>query len=434
MRLIDSYKRYGVGSAKNEIRNNLNNRRWDRWEPYIQNQNSYLGVRFKYKSLGESISHQIKNSDGYSLLNNLSNNLRGLRHSTDWNEFFNTHFNIDARSCDACGTYCDRDDLHSLSDNDLICESCTSDYYWNEGAGYYQEDPVEDEEDSDGCILSRHQSKKILGYIPTEYEKRKPQVYLGLELEMEVNRDSYRTDKAEELLDAIKHAKGSDNNFYRYASTEDDGSLNYGFEMVTAYTGLDIHKQQLKFFKNRFKDVKSHDTTSCGLHVHICKSDMTMLHASKLVFFINDDNNTKLIHAIARRSDWWACKLHPSKTKDLSYIKDTLRNYNSKSNQLKYLNTDRFEALNFQNANTVEFRIFRGTLKYETIMACLEFTYASWFFTRNASIEQLNIPNFIDFICKPENRPDTQFLRPYLFNKGFSSFKQLQPKQKKEIA
>jgi hypothetical protein len=433
MRLIECYRRYGIASAKNEIKRNLEVNRWDRWE-YSYLNNSYQTAKTRYQSLGTVIAHQIKISDGYSLLDGLNMKLRGLRHSTDWNEFFNTHFNIDASSCDACGRYCDRDNMHSLEHNDLICENCTSDYYWNDDAGCYQSDPVEDEEDADGCILGRHQSKRLLGYIPTSYEKRKPQVYLGLELEMEVNRDSYRTDKAQELLDAIKNAKGIDNKFYRYASTEDDGSLNYGFEMVTAYTGLDIHKEQLKFFKKRFTDVKSHNTSSCGLHVHICKSDMTMLHASKLVFFINDDNNTKLIHAIARRSDWWACKLHPSKTKDLSYIKDTLRNYNSKSNQLKYLNTDRYEALNFQNANTVEFRIFRGTLVYETIMACLEFTYASWFFTRNASIEQLNIPNFIDFICKAENRPDTQFLRPYLFNKGFSSFKQLQPKQKKEIA
>ncbi len=30
---------------------------------------------------------------------------------------------------------------------------------------------------------------------------------------------------------------------------EDDGSLNHGFELVTGYTGLDVHEKQLGFFK-----------------------------------------------------------------------------------------------------------------------------------------------------------------------------------------
>ena len=157
MRLIECYRRYGISSARSDIKRNLEVNRWDRWEPTLLNNtylnNTYSVAKTRYESLGEVISHHIKNSDGYSLLDGLNMKLRGLRHSTDWNEVFNTHFNIDASSCDACGRYCERDTLHSLEDNDLICENCTQDYYWNDDAGCYQSDPVDEEEDSILSIL-----------------------------------------------------------------------------------------------------------------------------------------------------------------------------------------------------------------------------------------------------------------------------------------
>lgn len=83
------------------------------------------------------------------------------------------------------------------------------------------------------------------------------------------------------------------------------------------------------------------------------------------------------------------------------------------------LNADRYEALNFKNEKTVEFRLFKGSLKYETIMACLEFTYATWFFCRDASTKNLTTDQFLKFICANQNRKDTKFLRSFLKSKGF---------------
>jgi hypothetical protein len=52
-------------------------------------------------------------------------------------------------------------------------------------------------------------------------------------------------------------------------------------------------------------------------------------------------------------------------------------------------------------------------------MSCLEFTYATWFFTRDASTKSLTIDGFLKFICANENKGDTKFLRAYLRAKGF---------------
>ena len=146
---------------------------------------------------------------------------------------------------------------------------------------------------------------------------------------------------------------------------------------------------------------------------------MSTLHASKLVLFINDDSNQKLIKAIARRTNNSYAQVK-NKKEDKSWLKDALQN-KTKASQLRCLNTSRYEALNFQNDKTVEFRLFKGSLKYLTIMACLEFTYASWFFSRDTSVTELTTENFLAFICKDQNKQDTSHLREYLDQRGFST-------------
>ena len=230
---------------------------------------------------------------------------------------------------------------------------------------------------------------------------------------MECNEDFDKDERAGYLLDHIGRYKNS-----IYGLCEEDGSLDEGFELVTSYTGLDVHKEQLQFFKHRFEGMASHNTSTCGLHIHICKSSMSTLHGAKMVFFINDTNNYRLIKAVARRDNSFA-KIKDKKA-DTTWLKDAVRHQKNRHYQLKGLNQDRYEALNFNNEKTIEFRLFKGSLKYETIMACLEFTYATWHFCKDASIDQLTTDQFIKFICEPENKADTRFLRIYLKNKGFN--------------
>jgi hypothetical protein len=188
--------------------------------------------------------------------------------------------------------------------------------------------------------------------------------------------------------------------------------------MVTGYTGLDVHAEQLQYFANGgLRGAISHDSDNCGLHVHICKSDMTTLHGAKMILFINDQANQRLIKAIARRdsSDYAKFK---NKAQDREWLKDAV-GCETKRSQLRNLNADRYEALNFKNDKTIEFRLFKGSLVYSTIMACLEFTYATWFFTRESSNKNLTTDHFLKFICANENKGDTKFLRAYLKAKGF---------------
>lgn len=400
-----------------------------RWQGY-----STLNMRANYthdrviskdfgKQLARAFSAGLDASDCVDLCN--ESRFRRIRNRMGLDEVLANRFPRDSfYSCSDCGEIMlsGEDRLYFAYDDQPVCASCIDDnYIYSEyDDTFITRDDYDDrynsdsdDEDDDSIIRQYHQSNPQ--HIPSEYDNRKPRVLMGLELECEIKDGHDREDKAIEVLDAIGTYKDGDKR-YTYCELERDGSLNYGFEIVSGFTGLDVHRKQLEFFKNQWDGVKSHNTSTCGLHVHVCKSSMTLYHAAKLVFFINDEKNHSLIKALARRTESSYARI-----KNKSNIV-WLKNARQTRNPLNNLNGDRYEALNFQNDKTIEFRLFKGTLKYETIQSCLEFSFLSWHFTRDASIQNLTIPKFLEFINKPENRNDSIYLREYLKNKGFDVF------------
>jgi len=380
----------------------------------------YLDRKRIYRDLGNCIGFAIKCNDYRLALSKLNHHLNEMGNiTTDWYSFFDDCFNKEVSSCNDCNFFDLKTNMYNAYDDYNICESCKNNYYWNDRNGYYQEEAPDydddEDDDNDSIIGDYHSSRRNLKKIPSAFDKRSSNVFLGMELEIETDRDN-RYDKAQDLLDHIGSitVQGKD---YNYCLLENDGSLSYGFEMVTAWTGLDVHEKQLKYFNQQFRGMRSHNTSTCGLHVHIDKSDMTTLHASKIVLFINDPNNLSLVKCIARRDSASYAKIKDKKT-DNHWLKQT-RDHDNKRDQIKYLNYDRYEAVNFQNDKTVEFRLFKGSLVYSTIMACLEFTYSTYFFCKESSINDLTTHKFLEFICKDQNKPDTKFLRAYLKNKGY---------------
>jgi hypothetical protein len=374
--------------------------------------------------VGKEVSLAIKTQDHDGLVTVLNENseIRDFRGSGEWVDMLNDSDKFpNAPTYEYCSDcdYIEAEDDGSWAYNGdrWICSDCQeTNYRWSDyhdtvvhhdDEEPYDEEDEDDEDDSSRLIGSYHSSRRSLGFIPTSFLQRATKVYLGLELEMEVDGD--RHGKAEELLDAIGTAPSG----HKYCLLEDDGSLSHGFEMVTGYTGLDTHAKQLEFFKERWDGVKSHDTKTCGLHVHICKKDMTMFHAAKLILFMHDSHNQKLFRAIARR-DGNRYSQFKNKTSDYTWLKHGRRS------GMQSLNEDRYESVNFQPERTVEFRLFKGSLRYETIMACLEFTYMAWFFSRDTGTQDLTIPNFLEYISKPNNRRDTKHLRSFLRSKGFN--------------
>jgi hypothetical protein len=388
------------------IRNNHEGYRDHRW---WRSNYQFLDLRNRYRKFGQAMAVCIQDDDSSSALDLISES--SVRHRFGWVDFMDAHFSGCYFECHDCDGVFSDDEAHNAYDDYTICGSCVEGYLYSDRRGCYVRDDDEDEQELEN-IREYHTSSECLGHIPSKYDKRTPRVLLGLELEMEIKDNYCRDERAGFLLESLRQYEHFD-----YALCENDGSLNNGFEVVTAYTGLDVHAKQLEFFKSGLRGAISHDSDNCGLHVHICKADMSTLHGAKMILFINDQANQKLIKAIARRDGSGFAKFK-NKQSDKNWLKSAM-SCESKRSQLRNLNSDRYEALNFKNDKTIEFRLFKGSLVYETIMSCLEFTYATWFFTRESSTKNMTIDGFLKFICANENRGDTKFLRAYLKSKGF---------------
>jgi hypothetical protein len=377
---------------------------------------TYRTRGIRRKIIGIRFQRALREDDPTFLMESLNeSDHRFIRSNSDWVDIINDKFSCEISECEDCRALEFNDDGTWAYDGDrFICSHCCNHYYHysDRRETYVHDDDEEDDEEDDSIIGEYHSSSDKLGLIPSDHDHTQNPIYLGVELEMEINGSKDRYERAETLLNAIGNYKG-----HNYCFLENDGSLNDGFEMVTGHTSLSVHRDQLSFFKNQFSGMKSHDTRTCGLHIHICKKGMTMNHAAKLILFINDSGNQRLVKAIARR-DGSSFAQVKNKKASYTWLKNARKNSGIR-NQLMYLNDDRYEALNFKNPNTVEFRLFKGTLRFETIIACLEFTYASWYFAKDSGINDLTTDNFLKYICKPENRADTKFLREYLKQKNF---------------
>lgn len=189
-----------------------------------------------------------------------------------------------------------------------------------------------------------------------------------------------------------------------YCFFERDGSIGDGFEIVTQPAGLDVHLAKFDAFLNNDeakRGLRSHEGGACGFHVHVGREYLTQTQIYRVQSFLNDVRNESLIRAIARRYNGGYSKFKPEMAKFTSSGKN---------------NGDRYEALNVTGQHTIEFRIFRGSLRYESIAAALEFVNAVLSFCNPGvtAFNEFNAIGFKKFIMSQEMKPDTKFLRKYL--------------------
>lgn len=240
------------------------------------------------------------------------------------------------------------------------------------------------------------------------------------------------------ISDVVIKAKAGD----RYAGFEYDGSVDY--EMVTGYGPLDIHRAaviELLGGAPYAGELTSHDGGRCGLHVHIDKPT-SLLHAARMTAFYHAQANKSLIKAISRRYENSRYALPvPDKMSDKYQIKNLWANakYGMSNNRVKaergrllahaigsINGGNRYELLNFQPNRTVEVRAFRGSMLPNSVIACLEFAYMSYIFTRDST--DTSTGAFLQFISTARHRHDTTYLRRYLKNKGFDVWVPSNPK------
>jgi len=277
--------------------------------------------------------------------------------------------------CTSCRERIWRDD-NAGSDAVPLCNSCFERSYTNcircgalihnEDARYHRDDVDEEEPMCYDCYSRRSTNRSIQDY----YYKPRPIFYgegkrfFGVELEIDGGGED--SDNAREILN-IGNADGE------MIYCKHDGSLDEGIEIVTHPMTLEFHRNEMPWQKILRKSVSmgytSHQAGTCGLHIHISRAafgdterEQDACIAPVLYFFEKHwEELLKFSRRTQRQLDRWAAHYgYKEQPKDiLDHAK-------------KGYGLGRYTCVKLQNEDTIEIRIFRGTLKYNTLLATLQ--------------------------------------------------------------
>jgi hypothetical protein len=214
-------------------------------------------------------------------------------------------------------------------------------------------------------------------------------LYLGVEVEVDLDSNTTKRVVAKLLLDYSNKEKL----YY----LKNDGSVRSGFEVVSQPSTLSFHQQWFPwpYILKTFQQYSGYadENVHAGLHVHITKQYLTLMEQKKLGLFINKQKS--IMEILSRR-----CGIeHVCEYKDY---------YRGLHYEVANFSETRYEAVNFINQHTIEFRIFQSTLNYEILMATLELVHAVVLFIKTGTsghAKLLQKPretwnDFITFICQ----------------------------------
>lgn len=251
--------------------------------------------------------------------------------------------------CEDCGCIIHNDDSFEHH-GELLCSNCYDDR---------RENDEEDDDDNEENI-NEYSYKPYPKFKHTETDTETIKLYLGFELEAGGADCSDRNSTAEKVLNE------SDNENYFYLK-HDSSIPDYGFELVSHPMTLKFHQEYkwesiLKIMSSG--GLRSFDLDSaCGLHIHASKAYLTP-YRWMLIEWLILKNREKFMKIAQRKGNSYAFynDLPNKNTPDRPHLKDVLGESDKR----------RYRVVNFNNKNTVEFRMFRGTLKYSSFISMLE--------------------------------------------------------------
>lgn len=301
----------------------------------------------------------------------------------------------DYTSCIQCDRYELTDDMCAFEDN-YYCDSCYSDYirfcdecdqsYHNDDQSYHDHDEDEDDDYNDSSVIHNY------SYKPAPVFFGHDKFHMGFELEVEAHGNTSRYDGAEVAQNMLGV----------HAYMKDDGSLENGFEIVTHPHTLNAYQKEFSWEfipKLITLGFRSWNAGSCGIHVHISRSGFGIVgdrnpitgrvtysqpldkrilarqaHELRFIKLIYD--NSRQVERLAGRSTRFATF---SDKGNLVYkVKGGVQR------------DGHYSAVNTENADTLEVRVFKGSLKPARVLTALEFCHAATEYTRDLKVTGKN--------------------------------------------
>ena len=308
--------------------------------------------------------------------------------------------------CDRCNTRIWIEDDEG-NDNISLCQSCCDQYYTHcercgrliacDDAMYVDE--YDDLPYCEDCYHYEDARTTIheYSYKPEPVFHGDNNLYLGIELEIDDGGDCI--DNAEQLLSIANFQ--AENMYIKH-----DGSIDDGFELVTHPMTLEYHEKEMPW--KRILDsaiamhYRSHNTKTCGLHCHVSRSAFGDTYGkqeeviARIVYFVEAHWNELL--KFSRRTEAsimrWASRYGIAENAKVTYDK------------AKKGSWGRYVCVNLQNSQTVEFRIFRGTLRYETLIAALQLVHEICINAIAMNDKEFEALSWSDFVSRIEDKPE----------------------------
>lgn len=251
-------------------------------------------------------------------------------------------------------------------------------------------------------IRIRNYSNDTANYLVSEEDIP---IKFGIELEVGTDKGYSEEHCAAVMADALTEKQ----DFAKYGIFKYDGSINCGgFEIVTRPDSPAVHK---RIWTKALAEPKVRERMSswsngyCGMHIHVSRAPLSALWIGRILVVINSPDMAPLVTSVAGRGS-------------VRYAKRIDKRLTSGKSRYG----DRYEAVNTTGDNTIEFRIFRGTLDPGGFIRNVEFVEAVLAFTRPAETGLTNIGKlgaFLNFVEK--SRKSYPALYAFLIRKGFVS-------------
>ena len=187
-------------------------------------------------------------------------------------------------------------------------------------------------------------------------------LYLGFELEV-AGRDHYLDNQT---------CAGIVQNLLPNTYCKYDGSVDDGFEIVSHPGTLAFHQKNGERFRKAMRILTGlkfeNENRQCGLHVHVNREFLRNKSAAIAKLVCLSDRFYDELMTFARRP---AGSQHWCRKNGDAYRCATREDYTTRY-RYSCNPGERYLAINLQNRNTVEFRIFHSTMDWQTFIASLQ--------------------------------------------------------------
>ncbi|BAQ85354.1 hypothetical protein [uncultured Mediterranean phage uvMED] len=374
-------------------------------------------------------------------------------------------------TCDDCDETCLSEDINYCEANERqFCDSCEDYYNWRECCGEWFPEDYDNNGSPCNCNhdrihsydyrpnlrvydynINRDNGSHHRGYsyvfrkeitmgsskLFKNYNPRRPltKCVMGFELEVEQKTGDGKLvgDMAEDVTMYSKDVKTKEPFLY----CMQDGSLSNGFEIASLpftesyYKNIIYRKRMMKNVLSilRGEGYRSYNTRNCGMHIHVNRNSFTgdvHLYKFHLMFYKNEE------------FIGWFSNRNPENLERWSNVygvsKDRIRN------RIKRKSSPKFYAVHITPKNTVEIRIFRGTLDFKAFCKNIEFVFALKEFSSRYSIRNMKAGRFIRWLKTIKRYPNLTYffenLKPrdgFDYWNGVRSWEDLKPYNKNDI-